>query len=437
MAIKNNINRALALLIVAFVAALGTCQSAWAKNAHQAHNGACARSTSSIDKGLGDLKFNGVLGSFGKSLGFSKVNGSLLYQMRTRMTVGKIAKAVTTKNEGCNGKGGTFGAGKRRLYKGEKVAFAIPSEYSVDQVCPLGRTKGCKPVTVEEDVVLPVSCWNRNRKQKVSIQVTFWVRKSPDKKKPVAPVVTPPSTGSISQGDKVTETAEQECAARGSNWRWNTVTVRCEINQNSSTGGDSATTGNGSNTGGSTGGGGSQGGGGSGAGGNAGICSSQGGNGGGAGGTTGSGSGGNGGAGGSAGNVDCSTNVSGDCNIVNSPGSTLNCNTAPSTTPVDLCPNLSGTQQTVPGGMVVTWTGDCVANTCPPGEIRVTKSGANDSWGWMASGQAGLEYQVWYSAGLAFWGNQNQIPAGATPGTPACTKAAPSPSGGGGAPTSP
>lgn len=163
---------------------------------------------------------------------------------------------------------------------------------------------------------------------------------------PVAPVPTPPpSTGPISQGDKPTLTAEQECTAKGSNWKWNDIEVKCEINQNSSTGGDSGTTGNGSNTGGSTGGGGSQGGGGSGGGGNAGNCSSQGGTGGGAGGTTGSGSGGNGGAGGNAGNVDCSTNTSGNCNAVNSPGAVINCpggtTPTPPPTPINQMPKCS------------------------------------------------------------------------------------------------
>jgi hypothetical protein len=153
--------------------------SALATNGHQDHQGACARSTASIKKGVTDLKYNGVLGKFAKATGIHGFDGSLKKQMEEQLVIGTIAVSVTTENTGCNGAGGTFGAGGRTLYNGEKVALRVPAKYG-KEACKHPNPK-CKKVRVVVSVVFPISCWNKNRKKRIVVYI--WVRKTHNGKK--------------------------------------------------------------------------------------------------------------------------------------------------------------------------------------------------------------------------------------------------------------
>jgi hypothetical protein len=156
---------------------------ALATNGHQDHQGACARSTTSINKGVGDLQFNGVLGSFADSFGIHGVDGAIQKRMNSQLVVGEVVTATVTDNEGCDGAGNTFGAGKRTLRKDEQVVVRSPARFG-SSVCQ-HRSKQCRAVTITVKVALPASCWNRN---KGTIKVRIWIKKSHHGKKPTKKV---------------------------------------------------------------------------------------------------------------------------------------------------------------------------------------------------------------------------------------------------------
>lgn len=199
------------------VFAMANPTAALATNSHQDHQGACARSTTSISKGLGDLKYNKVLTKFAKSLGVKAYNGNITKQMSNQLTVGTVASATSTDNRGCDGHGHTFPVGKRALYKGEKVIVKTPAMYGKD-VCNSSHS-GCTSVTITVHAVLPGSCWNLNTGP---VKVKIWVKKtkkpSPGPQKPVAQptqgcvtnsATSPSNSGTACQGNNSSQTAEQ------------------------------------------------------------------------------------------------------------------------------------------------------------------------------------------------------------------------------------
>lgn len=161
------------LILAAFMALGIFAANAYATNGHQDHQGACARSTTSISEGVSDLKFNGVLETFANAVGIHGFDGSLTKQMDEQLVIGKIAKAVDTENTGCDGAGGIFDAGIRHLYKGEEVALKAPAKFG-KEVCR-HPSANCKKIRITVHVVFPVSCWNKNHQ--VTIEVYIWVRK--------------------------------------------------------------------------------------------------------------------------------------------------------------------------------------------------------------------------------------------------------------------
>ncbi len=176
------------LLLVAIIATFVSPSAALATNGHQDHRGACARSTTTISKGVSDLKYNGVAVKFARAMGIRSYDGSVTKQLKNRLTVATVVSATRTRNKGCNGNGGTIGAGKRTLYKGEKVIVKVPAKYGKD-VCVHTR-KGCRAVTITVNVALPSSCWNLNRGK---IRVKIWVKthKQPSTKKKTPKKKTP------------------------------------------------------------------------------------------------------------------------------------------------------------------------------------------------------------------------------------------------------
>lgn len=161
----------IALMVIGSLLAVPA--NAFATNGHQDHQGACARSTTSISEGVSDLQFNGVLEEFANAVGIHGFDGSLTKQMDEQLVVGKIAKAVDTENTGCDGAGGIFDAGIRHLYKGEEVALKAPAKFG-KEVCRHPSAK-CKKIRITVHVVFPLSCWNKNHQ--VTIEVFIWVRK--------------------------------------------------------------------------------------------------------------------------------------------------------------------------------------------------------------------------------------------------------------------
>jgi hypothetical protein len=151
-------------LLAAFAA------NAYATNGHQDHEGACARSTESISKGVGDLKFNGVLQEDANAVGIHGFNGSLTKQMEEKLVVGVAVHATTMNNNGCDGAGGTFGAGTRVIEKGEHVVVRVPPKYG-KEVCS-HPSSNCKKVRIVVSTGFPVSCWNKNTGR---LEVYIWV----------------------------------------------------------------------------------------------------------------------------------------------------------------------------------------------------------------------------------------------------------------------
>jgi hypothetical protein len=160
-------------ILAAFLALGIFAGNAYATNGHQDHQGACARSTTSISEGVSDLKFNGVLETFANAVGIHGFDGSLTKQMDEQLVIGKIAKAVDTENTGCDGAGGIFDAGIRHLYKGEEVALKAPAKFG-KEVCR-HPSANCKKIRITVHVVFPLSCWNKNHE--VTIEVFIWIRK--------------------------------------------------------------------------------------------------------------------------------------------------------------------------------------------------------------------------------------------------------------------
>lgn len=198
---KNQMRKRLEQILVAtFAIMLISTASASATNAHQDHRGACARSTTSISKGLSDLKYNGVLGKFAKQFGIKSIDGSLTQQLKNQLTVGTVASATNTNNSGCDGQGHTFGAGKRTLYKGEHVIVRVPAKYGKD-VCN-GSHAGCKQITITVTFLLPGSCWNGNTGK---VKVKIFVKK--------IKVQKPKPCGCKSPGQ--TQTASNHCSIPG------------------------------------------------------------------------------------------------------------------------------------------------------------------------------------------------------------------------------
>lgn len=197
--------------------------SASAHNAHQDHEGACARSTSSISKGVSDLKYNGVLQEFANAVGVHGFNGSLTKQMDEKLVIGTAVHAVAMHNHGCDGSGGVFNAGTRVIEKGEEVALKPPAKYG-KEVCS-GPGPNCKKVKVKVGTVFPVSCWNKNtgggefyiyvRKPKKVEHHHPKKHKPPHKKKPAPECSTksPNGGGGNCVQQVVTVTPKQECEA--------------------------------------------------------------------------------------------------------------------------------------------------------------------------------------------------------------------------------
>src|SRR5581483_415646 len=157
---------------------------AFATNSHQDHKGACARSTTSISEGVGDLQYNGVLGTFANAVGVKGINGSYSYQMKKRLAIAHVKKVVTTANHGCDGSGGVFGAGSRTLYKGEAVAAKLPPWINKAELCA-HASRECEEVTFRVHAVLPASCWNLNNE--ATIVLVGFVLKQHKKPKPHKP----------------------------------------------------------------------------------------------------------------------------------------------------------------------------------------------------------------------------------------------------------
>jgi hypothetical protein len=165
----------LTLIPVALVVAMmfSTTGVASATNAHQDHQGACARSTTSIREGVEDLTFNGVVGQFANAIGLQGFNGSFKFQMEHRLVIARVKKSVTAANHGCDGSGGVFGAGPRTLVKGEEVAAKLPPNLSAEELCS-GPNPNCEEVTFTVRAVFPASCWNLNE---ATIELVVFVHK--------------------------------------------------------------------------------------------------------------------------------------------------------------------------------------------------------------------------------------------------------------------
>lgn len=202
--------------------------SAFAQNAHQDHQGACARSTTSISKGVTDLGFNGVRSEFASALGIRGVNGSIPKQMKEQLVIGVVKHAVTTDNTGCDGNGGTFDAGSRELRTGEAVAVKVPAKIG-NSACKHPSSK-CKRVVIVVNVVMPASCWNLNRGR---VEVVIWVHKKPHKphkqhKKPKQHKKKPPIK-KVCSGNTTNQNVGT--AAQGGNCSENTnITVCSPVN---------------------------------------------------------------------------------------------------------------------------------------------------------------------------------------------------------------
>ena len=185
------------ILIAVLVAALAIPSSALATNSHQDHQGACARATTSIKKGVSDLRYNGVATKFAQKVGIIPADGSITAQLNQALVIGKVAKATKTKNHRCDGHGGytSRGLGPKYLPVGMPVALVPPPSLSKD-VCSHPSSK-CKSIIVTVKVVFPWSCWNLNIG---TIKVRIWIKK--DKVPPVKPkpptVIPPPSGGGCS-----------------------------------------------------------------------------------------------------------------------------------------------------------------------------------------------------------------------------------------------
>ncbi|MDL2363161.1 MAG: PKD domain-containing protein [Patescibacteria group bacterium] len=188
-------------ILIAFFAVLGltasTAPNALATNSHQDHRGACARSTTSISKGLSDLKYNGVLGKFAKQFGIKSFDGNVSKQLQNQLVVAKVAQAVSTNNSGCDGHGNTFGAGKRQLYKGETVVVKVPAKYGKD-ICRSSH-KGCRAVKIVVHFVLPTSCYNGNTG---TVVVVIYVK-----------VTRPPAANPKTKTPAQTQVAANNCKA--------------------------------------------------------------------------------------------------------------------------------------------------------------------------------------------------------------------------------
>jgi hypothetical protein len=165
-------NRLKIIVLFAFMALGIFAQNAFATNSHQDHQGACARSTDSISKGVGDLKYNGVLQEHANAVGIHGYNGSLTKQMEEKLVVGTAVHATAMSNNGCDGAGGTFGAGTRVIEKGEHVVVRIPPKYG-KEVCR-HPSSNCKKIRIVVNTAFPVSCWNKNTGR---LEVWIWIRK--------------------------------------------------------------------------------------------------------------------------------------------------------------------------------------------------------------------------------------------------------------------
>ena len=149
----------------------------------------------------------------------------------------RVAKATRTNNEGCDGRGGRFGAGKRTLNKGEKVVIKLPAKYAKSDLCTKASAT-CKRVRITVSFAAPVSCWNGNSGKVV---VEIFVRE-PKKSTPKPPAAKPADTTPVCTGGGIwngvqcvmqsntnatTQDARQACEAKvGGSWNGD----QCVIN---------------------------------------------------------------------------------------------------------------------------------------------------------------------------------------------------------------
>jgi len=179
--------KAIFIALIAMVV-MGISVSTASANVHQAHKGACARGGDNISVNVHDFAANGVVGQFGSAMGIKSFNGSVTKQVISQLVIGKVAVSVTTKNHGCDGSGGVFGAGGRALFKGEHVAVKVPASIG-KSACAHPGEKGCVPKEITVTQGFPTSCWNLNTGK---IRVVIWVHKSHKKHKAKKKAVPPP-----------------------------------------------------------------------------------------------------------------------------------------------------------------------------------------------------------------------------------------------------
>ncbi len=193
------IKKATTLIALAALVVVGAIfpGSASAYNRHQDHRGACARSTQSINKGVGDLAYNGVVRTVARRLGIKSYNGSITKQLKNQLIIGRVYRSKRTRNHGCDGHRRMFGAGKRTLYKGESVAVKVPAKYGKDACTRPSRR--CKVVVIKVKTTFPTSCWNPNYGW---VKVKIWIKRDhkparPPKPTPPAPPAVPPAPPAV------------------------------------------------------------------------------------------------------------------------------------------------------------------------------------------------------------------------------------------------
>lgn len=212
-------SKVVTIILIALMAIGISATNAYAgTDGHQAHEGACARSTTSIPKGVGDLQFNNVLTQFAEAVGIHGYDGSVKRQMEEKLVQGTVAHSTSTTNHGCQENTGVVFGGlePKHLEKGEAVIFRVPPQYG-KEACKHPSSK-CERVRITVHTVFPFGCWNLNTG---TIEVFVWIRKRkhhphhhhkhhhPHHKKPCGcsktptPSPPPPSTGGECSGNNV------------------------------------------------------------------------------------------------------------------------------------------------------------------------------------------------------------------------------------------
>jgi hypothetical protein len=151
----------------------------------QAHPGACSRTTADVATGVGDLRRNGVLGTYVKKLGIVTHGKSPAAAAEAELLVVRLAHGTTTANHGCED-GVVYPVGPRRLHKGERVAIKVPAARR-EHLCA-GPGPRCLAARVVVHTVLPINCWNLDYG---TATVVIYVRRPPPPPPPPSPPVEP------------------------------------------------------------------------------------------------------------------------------------------------------------------------------------------------------------------------------------------------------